>query len=158
MYPLVDEKGHDIELRFLHKESGAELQDYLVTGEEFALHTLFKNLIVNAIKYTPSHGKILVSLKQSESSIRVAVMDSGSGIKPVDRERIFERFYRADGDRNNSKVIGCGLGLAIVKQMADLHHAKINTGQSEFIFDDKVITAGLRIEIVFNKDAVEHDA
>lgn len=156
LYSLIDEKGHEIELKYLNTKEenavGEKVESCYVMGEEFALHTLFKNLVVNAIKYTPSHGKILINLEQNENTIKVTVMDSGPGIKQAERERIFERFYRLDGDRNSSKVIGCGLGLAIVKQVADLHHAKIVVGQSDFLFDSKKITKGLSMEVIFRLD------
>ena len=154
LYPLIDEKHHEIELKIL---DGKELPNKLVeepggisiVGEEFALHTLFKNLVVNAINYTPPHGKILITITKKNRDIRVSVMDSGPGINKTERERIFERFYRVDGDRNDTKVIGCGLGLAIVKQVADLHHAIIEVGQSDFLFDDKAVDVGLLIEVIF---------
>jgi len=157
LYPLIDEREHEIELKYLGDskyllEQGKKI---LVTGEEFALHTLFKNLVVNAIKYTPPHGQIMVGLEYNQENVSVVVADSGSGVEKSNRERIFERFYRLDGDRNSSQVIGCGLGLAIVKQIADLHEAKVIVGQSDFVFEGKRVTNGLSVKIVFTKGRVE---
>ncbi len=156
LYPLIDERGHEIELEHPQQDDEQNLVDsdliYNVPGEEFALQTLFKNLIINAIKYTPVNGQIRVKLEQNEQSVMVAIMDSGPGIAKVDRRRIFERFYRLDGDRNQSKVIGCGLGLAIVKQIADLHHAKIQVSDSSFKIDNgQKMTSGLCVKIIFQK-------
>ena len=59
-------------------------------------------------------------------------MDNGPGIPEGQRERVFDRFYRVDGDRHNSQTPGCGLGLSIVKQVVDLHGACIQLTQSRF--------------------------
>lgn len=149
IYPLIDEKEHDVEL--IEKKSEQELLlDCIISGEEFALHTLFKNLLVNAIKYTPENGHLRIDLQQTDALITVAIMDSGPGIATSDRERIFERFYRLDGDRNQSTVIGCGLGLAIVKQIADLHSAKIELSTSSWEKETgQTVQSGLCVKIIF---------
>ncbi len=159
LYSIVEEKEHDIEMDISNEyyEGTAAKglnshQDYTILAEEFALQTLFKNLIVNAVKYTPNHGQIRVRLEQDKEHVMVTVMDSGPGIVKNERERIFERFYRLDGDRNQSKVLGCGLGLAIVKQIASLHKATIEVAASNFKSSSgKNITAGLSIKIIFTK-------
>lgn len=152
LYPLIDEKSHEIELiEGMHDET-----NFLVSGEEFSLNALFKNLMVNAIKYTPDNGHIQIKLEQSDQFVMLAIMDSGPGIARAERKRIFERFYRLDGDRNQSTVIGCGLGLAIVKQIAELHHAKIELSTSQFeIENGQLVTSGLCVTIIFQKSSLE---
>lgn len=103
--------------------SGGEV--CLIIGNQFALETLLQNLISNASKYTPVHGQIMVTSKHITTGVRLIVEDSGPGIPQEQYERVFERFYRVDGDRHNSGILGCGLGLAIVKHIVELHKAKI---------------------------------
>jgi two-component system sensor histidine kinase QseC len=97
--------------------SGGEV--CLIKGNQFALETLVQNLISNASKS-----------KHITTGIRLIVEDSGPGIPQEQFERVFERFYRVDGDRHNSGILGCGLGLAIVKHIVDLHKAKISLHHS----------------------------
>lgn len=86
-----------------------------------ALH----NLMGNAIKYTPSGGKVTLSANFDErDAMTVNISDSGIGIDPSQQERIFERFTRAD-DRRIAKVTGSGLGLALARQVARLHGGEI---------------------------------
>lgn len=108
--------------------SGGEV--CLIKGNQFALETLVQNLISNASKYTPEQGEIQVTSKHITTGIRLIVEDSGPGIPQEQFERVFERFYRVDGDRHNSGILGCGLGLAIVKHIVDLHKAKISLHHS----------------------------
>ena len=86
-----------------------------------ALH----NLLGNAIKYTPSGGKVAVNASFDDSdAMTVSISDTGIGIDDSQQERIFERFTRAD-DRRISQVTGSGLGLALARQIARLHGGDI---------------------------------
>lgn len=80
------------------------------------------NLLHNAIKFTPSGGKVEVSAYQKENNIVFFVKDSGVGIPQKDLERIFERFYKSDPSRSNH---GTGLGLSISKHLVEAHGGKI---------------------------------
>jgi two-component system phosphate regulon sensor histidine kinase PhoR len=80
------------------------------------------NLVQNAIKFTPKSGLTVLSATSSEREIVVEVRDSGPGLDPLDVERVFERFYKADRSRAAS---GSGLGLAIAKHMIQLHGGRI---------------------------------
>jgi two-component system OmpR family sensor kinase len=93
-----------------------------VEGQPDALHILLRNLVDNAIKYTPSGGTADISVRSREGKVVVTVEDSGPGIPPDERERVFDRFYR---------VAGSGLGLAIIKAIAERHGATLGLGQSE---------------------------
>ncbi len=103
-----------------------------IRGDHFALTTLVQNLLSNANKYTPAGGEVRVALKFDDDTATVTVEDSGPGIPAELRHAVFDRFYRAGGDRHASKQPGSGLGLAIVKVIADLHSASIAITDSTF--------------------------
>jgi len=100
--------------------------DAWLLGDAHALDSLLSNLLGNAIKFTPVGGRIHVSVEPVGSVARLTVVDSGIGIPSAQRERVFDRFYRLDGDRNDSHAVGCGLGLSIVRQVAELHGATVS--------------------------------
>jgi len=116
-----------------HRQQNIELiaEDVSLLSSEFALLTLFQNLISNASKYSPEKGNILVSLSCVESHVIISVEDSGQGISPQEQYKVFHRFYRIGGDQNPSNVVGCGLGLAIVKDIVKLHHGSISLERSK---------------------------
>jgi two-component system, OmpR family, Ni(II)-sensor and/or redox sensor kinase NrsS len=100
-------------------------------GNESQLYRLVSNLIANAIQYTPRGGYVSVSLVKKDHSAVIAVKDTGIGIPLADQERIFERFYRVDGDAygglrlRSRKTGGTGLGLAIAQAIAHKHQATL---------------------------------
>ncbi|MGB9681772.1 MAG: sensor histidine kinase [bacterium] len=85
---------------------------------------VISNLIDNAIKYTPSGGRIDVKVEDMGRFVKVSVSDTGIGIPREDLPRIFERFYRGDKSRNPS-LGGVGLGLSIVKHIVEAHGGKV---------------------------------
>ena len=85
-----------------------------MSGDLQEIQQLIDNLINNAVKYTPEHGNIHVSLSVVEGQAKIVVQDTGIGISHVDQTRIFERFYRIDKARSRD-LGGTGLGLSIVK-------------------------------------------
>jgi two-component system OmpR family sensor kinase len=92
-----------------------------VRADHEALRILVRNLVDNAVRYTPSGGTVQVSCAASEDGGAVLeVVDSGPGIAAADRDRAFDRFYRL-----SSQQIGTGLGLAIVKAIAERHGATV---------------------------------
>ena len=94
-----------------------------VEGYDSLLFRLVFNLAENAIKYTPSGGRIEVSLKQQDGSAVLQVEDNGPGIAQDAQEHIFDRFYRGDPAREGS---GTGLGLALVRAIVQLHQGQIH--------------------------------
>lgn len=113
-----------------------------VIGDQFTLETLIQNLLGNACKYTPAGGSVLVSVNCDKSEVKLEVQDSGPGVPEDQYERLFDRFYRLDGDRHASGAPGSGLGLAIVKHISDLHKATINLARSSF-------DNGLSVTVIF---------
>jgi signal transduction histidine kinase/putative methionine-R-sulfoxide reductase with GAF domain len=99
-----------------------ELPPVLANG--MRLRQVFYNLIGNAIKYTPSAGKVHVKAYPAEDEIRIQIADTGVGIPPSDQPHIFEKFYRVRGE-HATNVKGTGLGLAISKGIVERHHGRI---------------------------------
>ncbi|MFV9971735.1 MAG: sensor histidine kinase [Francisella endosymbiont of Hyalomma asiaticum] len=114
-------------------------QQYLYCySNDYLLGILFKNLISNAIKYTPHDGIIEISSYQEKNNIVVEIKDNGIGVLQENIERIFDRFYRETGTSEE----GSGLGLAIVAEIVRLHNGKIfaqnNTNQKGLTITVKI--------------------
>ena len=88
------------------------------------IKTVMRNLLDNAIKYTPDKGKISISALEKVENIYIEVADNGVGVSAEHLPRIFERFYRVNKDRSR-KLGGIGLGLAIVKHIVQAHKGTI---------------------------------
>jgi two-component system sensor histidine kinase SenX3 len=97
---------------------------YTVYGDETQLTSMFTNLVDNAVKYTPSGGRVEVTGGSEGSEIVIRVSDTGIGIPEGKLPRIFERFYRVDKARSK-ETGGTGLGLSIVKHVAENHGGKV---------------------------------
>lgn len=119
-----------------------------VMGDEFGLATMLKNLVGNAIKYTPQGGRVLVKTSLEEQQPCLLVMDSGPGIPAAEYQRVFDRFYRLGGDRHGSRTVGSGLGLSIVQHIVGLHQACISLAPSTF-------ESGLAVTVRFPPVSVE---
>lgn len=91
----------------------------LVSGDKEAMIQVFDNIVTNAIRYTPSGGKLSVVLGRKDEEGVLRVSDSGIGIPKEDLDRIFERFYRVDKARSR-ELGGTGLGLSIVKHLISM--------------------------------------
>jgi two-component system OmpR family sensor kinase len=97
------------------------VEEARVLGQGGALAILMRNLVDNAVKYTPSGGTVDVAVNMVEGAPVLTVEDSGPGIAAEERERVFDRFYRIAG----SEAAGSGLGLAIIRAIAGRHGAKL---------------------------------
>lgn len=91
-----------------------------VAGSTYYLHRAFEHLLDNAVKFTSSGGTIGVRMSRQGKWARVQVADTGIGIAPEQRSRIFERFYQVDGSATR-RYGGMGLGLAVVKEVIEAH-------------------------------------
>ena len=96
----------------------------LISADQNRIIQVLINLIGNAIKYTPSQGRITVSCGPEKDMIKVRVDDTGPGIPPEDIERIFEKFYQTR-ERPSSDIAGTGIGLTIVKEFIELHGGRV---------------------------------
>jgi signal transduction histidine kinase len=99
--------------------------DLQFTGDEQLLRRLVINLLDNAIRYTPSGGRVRAELQAAGGSVFLRVSDTGIGIAPEDAARVFERFYRA-GEARSRQNGGFGLGLAIVRWIAESHRGTVD--------------------------------
>jgi heavy metal sensor kinase len=117
-------------LRPVSEESGQALAceaepEVLVRGDRTILRQAIVNLVDNAIRYTPRGGSIELRVHAEDGAAEVSVADSGPGIAPEHREKVFERFYRIETDR--SRVTGgAGLGLPIARWAVDLHGGRLD--------------------------------
>ncbi|MET0267272.1 MAG: sensor histidine kinase N-terminal domain-containing protein [Duganella sp.] len=94
----------------------------LIDGDPTMLRELLSNLIDNALRYTPAGGSVTVTVREDDDGrALLEVEDTGPGIAPAERERVFERFYRILGN----SAEGSGLGLAIVREIAQQHGAEV---------------------------------
>jgi two-component system OmpR family sensor kinase len=130
LMPLAEAKQIDIGIT-----SGDDAQ---INTNEIEVRMLVKNLVDNAIRYTPQSGQVDLSVERNGRHVRFAVTDSGPGIAPGERARVFEPFYRVLGSNQE----GSGLGLRIVKTIAD------RLGwQVELSYSDETSRSGLRVTV-----------
>ena len=117
--PLAEARGIDLGLAAADAAA-------VVPGDADALRILLANLVGNALRYTPSGGQVDVSCGVADHRAYLEVADSGPGIPPSERERVFDRFYRGAA----SGETGSGLGLAIVRAIAERHGARVRLGEA----------------------------
>jgi two-component system sensor histidine kinase SenX3 len=102
----------------------------VVYGDHNLLVTAVRNLVENAITYSPDATRVSVTVRRRDGLVEIAVSDQGLGIAPGDQERIFERFYRVDPARSR-QTGGTGLGLSIVKHVAANHGGEVTVWSVE---------------------------
>ncbi len=120
----------------------AQIPEENIQGLDLAIYLLLRNLISNAILYTPEEGQIEVSVQRNGEDVILNVDDSGKGIPTDARSKAFERFNRL-GQQGTD---GVGLGLSIVAQIVELHHAEIQLLDSPL--------GGLRVQVVFKSPCI----
>jgi signal transduction histidine kinase len=97
-------------------------KEYFINIDPDKIQVVFRNVIDNALKYSP--GDVVINIKESKGTVDISFADKGVGISEEDRKYIFEPFYRADRSRSR-KTGGFGLGLSISKKIMDAHKAEI---------------------------------
>jgi two-component system, OmpR family, sensor kinase len=138
LWPLAKARGVDL--------GSAEHERMLVQGDPEALRIMLMNIVDNAVRYTPSGGRVDINVRRSGPTVELEVIDTGSGVPPEERDRIFDRFYRGMDQTTD----GSGLGLSIVKRIAEQCGAAIGLEDGE---DGR----GLRVRIVFRAPNVENE-
>ena len=132
LMPLADAKNIDLGV--------VSEVDANVMAQEMDLKTLVKNLVGNAICYTPDGGQVNLSVRTSDSSVILQVDDTGPGIPEEERDRVFDPFYRVLGNEE----MGSGLGLSIVQTIANRIGAEISLGYS-----NEQTRSGLCVRVAF---------
>ncbi|NNP69720.1 ATP-binding protein [Acinetobacter sp. Ac_5812] len=120
----------------LHWQVASDVQGQILANQQL-IFTCVRNLVDNAIRYTPEHGQVYITLQQQQQYLALIVENEGQGMGTESLARLGERFYRALG----SKTQGSGLGLSICKKIIELHHGKMEFDQSEY--------GGLKVTISF---------
>lgn len=147
LHPLAEELIAELAPAAIKKDIEVSLNDAdccVVSGNSSMLGILIRNLVENAIRYTPEKGTVEVSLVGVNDTVRLRVADSGPGIPETERGKVFTRFYRGNEHEGENREKGTGLGLAIVDRISELHHARIELGESSF--------HGLRVDVFFLKN------
>lgn len=110
----------------------------LIRGNQDAVYILVRNIVDNAIRYSPVDSRITVTLAKRVDSSVMEVLDEGPGISAQQRQRVFDRFHR----RSNTEAYGSGLGLSIVKRVVELHNGQVDLLQ-------RADSAGLCVRVSF---------
>ncbi len=126
--PLAQTRGVDLGL--------ARIEAVTAAGAAAGLRTLLSNLVDNAVRYTPAPGRVDIAAFRDGAQAALEVSDSGPGIPPEERTRVFDRFYRRAGETSG----GSGLGLAIVKQIVERHGGSIS-------LEDASSAGGLKVAV-----------
>ncbi len=133
----IDDAVHDA-IDYCNTRAGAKditlvsggTEGLRIWGDDELLVTALRNLIDNAIVYSPEHTRVVVSARPAGDSVEISVSDQGIGIPEESQERIFERFFRVDAARSRATG-GTGLGLAIVKHVAAAHAGEVSVWSKE---------------------------
>ncbi|MCK9634886.1 MAG: ATP-binding protein [Methylobacter tundripaludum] len=131
----LDPEAHKKRIHMEYDEANA----VPIVANTLLINILIRNIIDNAIKYTPAHGMVRVSLTGKEHCVELCVEDSGPGIAPDQYENSLKRFHRCVETAN--KAQGTGLGFSIVQRIATIHGAELVLDESEF--------GGLKVTVVF---------
>ena len=123
--PLAHERDLDLKLDAPERLS--------CKGEVDLLFQMLANLLDNAIKYTPSGGRIAVRLRSGihgsvTDGVSIVIADTGPGIPAAERKNVFRRFYRVESSRGESP--GHGLGLSLARAIATYHHGSLELGSN----------------------------
>jgi two-component system sensor histidine kinase BaeS len=97
-----------------------QTSDPQIRVDPVRLRQLVGNLVSNAVRHTPRGGEVTIRSRMDDGRLVVDVVDTGTGIAPADLQKVFDRFWRADGSRSRATG-GSGLGLAIVRKLVEAH-------------------------------------
>ena len=113
-----------------HEVSVSAPEDAFVDGSADDLHRVVLNLVENAVQHTPPGTAVRAEVRQEDAEVVLEVSDSGGGVPPAMRERIFERFVTGDGAGSSRGSPGTGLGLAIVRAVAERHGGSVEVSEA----------------------------
>ncbi|MCE2594524.1 sensor histidine kinase N-terminal domain-containing protein [Motilimonas cestriensis] len=145
LHGLVDQQlfplSEQIKVKNLQVDN-AVATDLVCTCPENSMSILLRNLIDNAVRYSDENGMIRVTATDSADGMSISVMDTGPGLDEQQKQRVFERFYRAA----HQQVTGCGLGLSIVKEIVERQQYRI------LLHDSPLAEHGLWVELFIPKE------
>ena len=121
---IVDLFKVDIDKKHLQLQLPSEDSKHLIRGDQNELMRLFTNLFSNAIKYNKENGSITVKVEDRDFSVAVIISDSGIGLRPEEKNKLFREFFRAKNEFTKN-IHGTGLGLSIVKRIVEAYGGKI---------------------------------
>jgi len=127
--PVFEERG--VDLRFdlpAPAPPASDAEPLLVKADATRIGHVFRNLLGNALRYTPAGGVVTVEVRPGKEEVEFRVSDTGSGIPREHLPRVFEKFFRAPGQSGES---GAGLGLAIVKEVVEAHEGRVSAESRE---------------------------
>lgn len=127
---VVSEMDSAIAARGIRVTTHVTPEAQVTYGDPAKLHDVFRNLLENAINYSPEGGEIEIAATRLGHVVEVTVSDRGPGIPDADIHRIFERFYRVDRSRTRDPG-GTGLGLSIVRHLVELHGGRVSARNRE---------------------------
>ncbi|RDL46177.1 sensor histidine kinase [Marinomonas piezotolerans] len=125
----------DVEIAYLGNA------EHKIRGDDVALTQMLRNLIENAVKYSPEGSSVEINLTESSAGLILTVSDQGSGIRDKDKQHVFERFYRGQ----HNQTMGSGIGLSIAKEVAEHHKAVLTLEDNH--------PTGLIIKVTFPQEA-----
>ena len=122
---LVNDCIQDARRRYAEKLFIAEIDPEIeIAGDSLLLQMMINNIIENAVKYSPKEKPITCLLKQDNKTVRLNIIDEGSGIADEEKKKVFDKFYRT-GNEATRKTQGTGLGLYLCRKIAADHNADI---------------------------------
>jgi signal transduction histidine kinase len=132
VWPVLEQAAREARL---HAPEGLELSvqtepNLVAEGDPDRVHQVVANLVENAVRHSPTPGRVAVGAYAEGGRVHIEVADEGPGIPEAEAERVFERFYRSDAARSGDRG-GAGLGLAIARWIVDLHGGTIRVEQGE---------------------------
>lgn len=137
LLPLMEEKAIDFSVEGLEDE-----KEPVKNVAKSFIHAILRNLIENALRYTPARGRVELKVERTETALRLTVTDTGPGIPEAQRQKVFDPFYRMPG----MKVTGTGLGLSIVKTYADKVGARVTLSDARVATPSQ--SKGLKAEVL----------
>lgn len=120
-----------------------------VKCDKSLMSRVFRNLLDNALKFSPAQSSVAIEITQSDGQIHVEVIDSGIGVDPSEHERIFERFYQVDGSLTR-RAQGAGIGLNIARELVRLHRGDIRVSSE--------LGGGARFRVSLPRDPDAHES
>jgi len=127
---VIDQLSIRSERKNISIQFKSKKKTIIVFADWLRIKQVLVNLISNAIKYTKDSGQIKVEIDETDTNVKIKIIDNGVGIPKTELGRIFERFYRVDKSRSRERG-GTGLGLAIVKHILEGHNSSVEVESVE---------------------------